>query len=172
MSDLEVRPATAADAEGFLSLWDALDTETEFMLFEPNERQASLESQTERLANAAQSKYVHILVGEDKESNQIAGFCAGRRSKTIRDQHTLEVVIGIRQNNTNKKLGQKLMTSLEQWARGIGITRMELSVMVNNTLAIALYKKQGFVVEGTKRQSVLLESGYVDEYSMAKLIEQ
>lgn len=170
MNDLIVRAATVSDAKGFLDLWDALDTETEFMLFEPNERQANLASQTERLSNATGSNFVHILVCEDKRNNELAGFCAGRRSKTIRDQHVLELVIGIRESYTNKKLGQKLMVSMEQWAKHIGVTRMELSVMVSNTLALALYKKQGFVVEGTKTRSVLLKSGYADEYSMAKLI--
>lgn len=170
MTQPEIRTALVSDAQAFLDLWDALDTETEFMLFEPNERQATLESQSKRLANAAESSHIQILVGHDAVENILAGFCAGSRSDHIRDQHVLRVVIGIREKYTNQKIGQKLLTALEQWAKQVNVTRMELSVMVNNARAIALYKKQGFVLEGTKSQSVLLKSGYVDEYIMAKLL--
>ena len=62
------------------------------------------------------------------------------------------------------------MTELEGWAKNKEISRLELSVMVTNKWAIKLYKKLGFEVEGTKKNAVLLHSGYVDEYIMAKLI--
>jgi len=42
--------------------------------------------------------------------------------------------------------------------------------MVNNSLAIALYSKLGYQIEGTEKNSVFLRSGFVDEYVMAKLI--
>ena len=42
---MNLRSAKETDAAGFLELWDCLDTETEFMLFEPNERKATLEGQ-------------------------------------------------------------------------------------------------------------------------------
>ncbi len=41
--------------------------------------------------------------------------------------------------------------------------------MVNNDHAIALYRKLGYRIEGTKKDAVFLDSEYVDEYTMAKL---
>lgn len=170
MNDVEVRQATVSDATSFLNLWDALDTETEFMLFEPNERQATLEAQKKNLANASNSENVRIFVLADSKENILAGFCAGRRSSNFRDRHSLHIVIGIRQEYTGKQWGFKLLTELEQWAISIEVSRLELSVMVNNNKAIALYSKHGYQIEGTKKNAVFLHSGFVDEHIMAKLI--
>lgn len=170
MANLVVRQAVESDAESFLDLWDALDTETEFMLFEPGERQATLASQKTRIANAFNSENVRILVLHDIDNNNIAGFCAGRRSSNFRDKHSLHIVIGIKQSFTGQQWGQRLLSELERWASNNGIARLELSVMVNNQHAISLYKKQGFNIEGTKRNAVFLCSGYIDEHIMAKII--
>jgi Acetyltransferases, including N-acetylases of ribosomal proteins len=48
------------------------------------------------------------------------------------------------------------------------LTRLELTVMVHNERAIALYKKMGFEIEGTKKRSMRIDGQYVDEYYMAK----
>jgi len=172
VSKLKVRTATVADAASFLDLWDALDTETEFMLFEPNERNLTLKEQQSRLAASEQSNKARIWVLEDSAQNKLAGFCSGRRSALFRDRHTLHVVIGLRQTYTNKGWGRLLLSELERWAVDIQVTRLELSVMENNTRAIALYNSFGFVIEGTKKNSVCLRSGYISEHIMGKLISQ
>ncbi len=42
--------------------------------------------------------------------------------------------------------------------------------MTYNTAGIALYKKMGFEIEGTKRNSLFIDGKYVDEYYMSKLL--
>ncbi len=170
MTELQVRQSRETDAEAFLRLWEALDTETEFMLFEPNERGATLAEQKSRLVNADGSENVHIVVLEDTDENVLAGFCAGRRSSNFRDKHSLYIVVGIRQAYTGKKGGRRLLTELEKWASSVNVSRLELSVMVNNSRAISLYKNLEYEIEGTKKNSVFLKSGFVDEHIMAKLI--
>ncbi len=170
MTELQVRQSRDTDAEAFLGLWQALDTETEFMLFEPNERGATLTEQKSRLVHAAGSENVHIVVLEDIDVNLLAGFCAGRRSSNFRDKHSLHIVVGIRQAYTGKKWGRRLLTELEKWARSVNVSRLELSVMVNNSCAISLYKNLEYEIEGTMKNSVLLKSGFVDEHIMAKFI--
>lgn len=170
MAEISIREAVESDAAAFLDLWKALDTETEFMLYEPEERKASFKSQKAILANALSSENVQIIVLDVVGVEYLAGFCAGRRSNNVRDKHTLSVVIGIRQDYTGKGWGFSLITELEKWALKQGVIRLELTVMVNNTIAIALYKKLGFKIEGTKAKAVNLKSGYIDEYVMAKLI--
>jgi RimJ/RimL family protein N-acetyltransferase len=48
---------------------------------------------------------------------------------------------------------------------------MELTVMAHNRSAVALYERSGFVVEGTRRDSMLVEGNYVDEYYMARMLD-
>ena len=167
---MNIREALESDAAALLDLWKALDAETEFMLYEPDERKATIETQKTILANASDSENVKILVLDAVGDNCLAGFCAGRKNSNIRDSHTLNIVIGIRQDYTGKGWGFSLVLELEKWAMKHGVIRLELSVMVNNPIAIALYKKLGFKIEGTKVKAVNLKSGYVDEYIMAKLI--
>ncbi len=42
--------------------------------------------------------------------------------------------------------------------------------MIYNDGAIHLYKKNGFVIEGVKRKSMILDGSYVDEYYMARIL--
>lgn len=168
--NINVRAAQESDAAAFLDLWDTLDSETEFMLYEPNERQATLEATQSRLANAQNSEKAQIFVLEDLDAGLLAGFCAGSRTSNLRDKHSLHIVAGIRQAYTGKTWGYALLKELEGWAREYKVSRLELSVMVNNTKAIALYEKLGYKFEGTKINAVKLKSGFVDEHIMAKLI--
>jgi RimJ/RimL family protein N-acetyltransferase len=57
------------------------------------------------------------------------------------------------------------------WAADKGIHRIELVVLSHNLSAIGLYKKMGYVEEGVRQQSSYLESQFVDEIYMAKLLK-
>jgi len=48
---------------------------------------------------------------------------------------------------------------------------MVLTVMAHNRSAVLPYEKSGFVVQGTRRDSMLVEGNYVDEYYMARLLD-
>jgi RimJ/RimL family protein N-acetyltransferase len=45
-----------------------------------------------------------------------------------------------------------------------------LTVMANNERAQKLYAAAGYIVEGTKRDSLFIDEAYVDEIIMAKFI--
>lgn len=53
--------------------------------------------------------------------------------------------------------------------RWLPVLRIELTVYVNNTLAIALYEKFGFERKRLLRLYVLQDGGYVNAYAMARL---
>ena len=62
------------------------------------------------------------------------------------------------------------MNALEKEALKKGITRFELDVSVKNKIAINLYKKMGFVIEGERKNSYLIDGEFDDDYIMAKII--
>ena len=47
---------------------------------------------------------------------------------------------------------------------------MELTVLTSNERAKNLYRKLGFIEEGVRRGSMLLDGDYVDELYMAKFL--
>lgn len=53
---------------------------------------------------------------------------------------------------------------LDIWAIENNITRLELSVICSNTIAKHLYEKNGFKVEGIKKNAMIIDGKYVDEF--------
>ncbi|WP_428848894.1 GNAT family N-acetyltransferase [Terribacillus saccharophilus] len=50
------------------------------------------------------------------------------------------------------------------------VSRLELTVITENKAGVALYKKSGFDIEGTKRNSLIINGKTYDEYCMSKLL--
>lgn len=69
--------------------------------------------------------------------------------------------------------GTKMLKCIIELAKQTGIKRIELSAGVQNTNAIALYKKCGFEEEGVLRKLTHLKSEdrYIDEVMMSYIIE-
>lgn len=51
----------------------------------------------------------------------------------------------------------------------LNLLRLELVVFVDNEAAVRLYRKHGFVIEGTHRVFALRRGAFVDAYAMARL---
>jgi len=67
-------------------------------------------------------------------------------------------------------VGNELLRRLLDWADNwAGYLRIELGVYADNEPAIALYRKFGFVHEGTQRAYALRDGQYVDSHMMARL---
>jgi RimJ/RimL family protein N-acetyltransferase len=67
-------------------------------------------------------------------------------------------------------VGTKRLESLLAWTARYGIRRVELEVLATNHGAIALYRRAGFVLEGTKVRAFEVDGNYVDLLQMAKLL--
>lgn len=157
------------DAEAFLLLQKKLDEETSYMLLEPGERNTEVAGILKRIQDVMAQENRTIRVVE--VNGELVGYIELVGGNVHRNRHTAYIVVGIRSNNRGMGLGTQLFTKGEAWARCHGIHRLELTVMVHNHAAIALYKKMGFHIEGTKRHSLKVDGQYVDEYYMAKLLD-
>jgi RimJ/RimL family protein N-acetyltransferase len=93
--------------------------------------------------------------------------------KTDRQAHT--VYLGsftIKKDFQGKGFGKGILDDIKTFASKQGKVRIELTVDINNTAAIALYKKAGFDTEGRVRKSYALAATneFYDEYLMAVLL--
>jgi ribosomal protein S18 acetylase RimI-like enzyme len=66
-------------------------------------------------------------------------------------------------------IGTKLIRSSLAAARAFGLHRVELTVREHNTGALELYKKEGFAIEGTLRDAILVDGAYEDLICMVVL---
>ena len=77
----------------------------------------------------------------------------------------------IKMEDANSYLEMLLNSELDKWARENNLTRLELTVVSSNIVAKHLYEKNGFKIEGTRKNAMIIDDKYADEYYMAKLYE-
>jgi RimJ/RimL family protein N-acetyltransferase len=161
-----IRRLRSADAAAYLELVNKTDAESDFMMQEPGERQMT----PFQLIISLNTGGNNIFVAEDdgKLIGQLVAFNMYGRNKRV--VHVLHIGISILKSYWGKGVGTKLFEYMEKWAIENGTKRLELSVMTHNERGIALYKKMGFEIEGTKKASIFVNGKYVDEYLMSKIL--
>ncbi|MCK6130646.1 GNAT family N-acetyltransferase [Parvimonas micra] len=160
---MEIRRLIDTDAKEFYNCLKIIDSETDFMMFEPDERVWNEEKIVKNLEDEN-----NLFLGAI-ENGKIVGFLSAQRGAFRRIRHTAYVVIGIQKNYCNRKIGTQLFEMLDDWAIKNGIIRLELTVECENKLAIKLYEKSGFAIEGIKKKTIYINGKYVDEYMMSKI---
>lgn len=166
---LEIRKISEKDAAAFLALQKKLDQESSFMLFEPEERSFSVQEVQEQLKLFENADHLEIYIAE--ENGVLAGHLQVIAGKLNRNKYTAYVVIGILKDYQRMGIGTRLFQELDVWAKERSLRRLELTVMEHNRAALMLYAKAGFQVEGMRKQSLLVDGEFVNEFHMAKIME-
>lgn len=169
INNLAIRQAIFDDAEQIIELLNYLDYETNFMLFEPGERTSQKDIQI-KIKTLLKNQTGQVIFVAANAENQLIGLIMGFGGKINRQKHTLHIVIGVMQKFCSQGIGKQLMQLLEIWAIDNKVHRLQLTVMVHNKIAINFYKKCGFLREGIKRDSIMINDKYIDELYMSKLI--
>ncbi len=163
-----IREITVSDAEAFINLTAEVERTSGFMLWEEGERTMTAADQRSRIETMKQSGNSTIFVAE--VNNELAGYVMAFGGSAKRNKHSAYLVAGVLEEYRGIGVGTALFKDLEKWAVAHGIHRLELTAVTQNEAGIALYKKMGFEIEGTKRASLCIGGRYVDEYYMGKLI--
>ena len=156
-----IRKAVPDDAERLLQLFKEVD-QSNVMLYGPGERQTRPEQIRKRITAVSEADTSVWLV--EDIGGVLAGYILIEGSTLARVKHTIYLVIGISEAFRGQGIGTRLFKEMEKWAVEHAIHRVELTVLAHNESARALYRKMGFEVEGTKRNSVLIDGRYCDEY--------
>ena len=100
---------------------------------------------------------------------RIVGTADLIRDKGRRD-HIGHIGMCVHDDFRGRGIGSRLMAALVDTADNwLNLRRLELAVYVDNAPAIALYKKFGFAIEGTRRAAAFRDGAFVDDYVMARL---
>ncbi len=95
----------------------------------------------------------------------------GLRRQGGRRSHVGEIGMGVRDDWAGRGIGTRLMaeavTAADRW---LGLRRLELTVYTDNAVAMALYRRFGFEVEGTHRAFALRDGVLVDAHMMARIV--
>jgi len=161
-----VRPLTTKDVYEYMALTKYLDSETDFLGSSPTDPRPN----RIQIISSLKSGRQITLVAANK--NGLIGHLGAfwRRGTGERLKHCMNVGLAVAKDFWGMGVGNALLEAAEEAAKEKGITRLELEVMTNNEGAVALYKKRGFEIEGTKRNSIKVGNDYIDEYLMSKLL--
>ena len=165
---VRIRTARPYDAAALLDLKRQLDEETSFMMYEPGERESSVQDLARELAGIARTPNSVVLLAEIDD--QLAGYVELTGGSFRRSRATAYVVIGVRAHAAGRGIGTGLLRHAKDWAAAHGLHRLELTVMARNTRAIRLYERMGFAVEGRRCECLLVDGQFVDELTMAAIL--
>jgi len=88
---------------------------------------------------------------------------------SIRRRHAVYLGITVATEAQGQGVGSALMQAVCDYAdRWLGMLRIELTVFADNAVAIALYRKFGFVEEGRMRAYALRDGRYEDVLAMVR----
>ncbi|MEK3856088.1 GNAT family N-acetyltransferase [Cytobacillus sp. FSL H8-0458] len=163
-----IRHITPTDAQSLANLITQVENESDYMLFEPGERQTSAEAQRKRIETVQKENHSTIIVAE--QNNRLIGFLMVIGGAAKRNRHSAYLVAGILREHRGRGIGTMLFEELDRWAREHNIHRLELTTVIHNQAGVTLYKKAGFQIEGTKKHSLMINGQFVDEYYMGKLL--
>jgi L-phenylalanine/L-methionine N-acetyltransferase len=103
-------------------------------------------------------------------ADEVLGQIGIEMRKNPRRRHAATLGMAVKTSARRQGVGSALLTAginlAERW---LAVRRIELEVYTDNEAAVALYKKFGFVVEGTLRQYAFRDGQFADVYLMAKL---
>ena len=165
---MRIRKIKTSDAEEFVHLTQRVEGSSEYMLWEAGERMIQPEQQRKMIESIEESGNSTIFVAEN--DNVLVGYLMAIGGNARRRKHSAYIVIGIVEDYRGQGVGRKLFNELEQWASNHNIQRLELTVVTRNEAGLALYKKIGFEIEGTKKHSLFIDGEFVDEFYMSKLL--
>ena len=165
---MKIRKCEINDADNMLKMLLELDKETEYMLFEADERPNDINRVKAMINQSVNGDNLLLIATED---DNIIGFLSAQRGILRKIKHTAYIVVGIREKFRGKGIGKRLFCDLDLWAKENNISRLELTVMCPNSIAKQLYEKNGFEVEGTKRNAIFMNGKYIDEYYMSKIYQ-
>jgi RimJ/RimL family protein N-acetyltransferase len=167
---LIIREATAADAARLIAYVKTVGDETDFLTFSGSEFDLSVEAEAAFVEAHRTATNQLFLIGElDGTIVSVLNLSASDRSRLA---HYGEMGLSVLKCHWGKGIGRAMMHYMIDWAKGTGVIRkINLKVLTGNETAIQLYKKLGFVVEGTLRRDFYLNGVFQDTYCMGLLID-
>ncbi len=163
-----IRGIEASDARSFIHLQEEIFQETDFMYNVQNELDLTVQQLRKNLTYWKQLKNRTILLCV--LNGIFAGYAVIHGYKQSKARHVASIRLAVKAEHQQKGIGSALMKAVENWSKQHDISRLELSVMEHNNVALHLFTKLGFHQEGIRKNAIKLNNTYINEYSLSKIL--
>jgi RimJ/RimL family protein N-acetyltransferase len=168
--DLVIREAHPDDATAIIAHVNRIcDEASDTIPMAPGEFEITVEQEQKILSDARASENDLFLIATTARA--IIGILSCHGGKRRATRHAVTIGMSIRKNWCDRGIGTEMMQAAIAWAKGTGVVRrIELSVYADNSRAISLYRKFGFIEEGKQRSAILRDGILIDTLIMALLL--
>jgi putative acetyltransferase len=164
-ASLGIRRALPGDATALVELAQAVGAEPGGWLITSGEWR-SVRDERRHLRAVYDSRHAAVLVAE--QSGQVVGRLSIVRDSHPACGHVADIGIMVASGHRRQGVGRALLAAAEQWARSVGIRKIELHVFPYNDAALRLYESAGYEREGYRRRHFDRGGTIVDAILMAK----
>jgi RimJ/RimL family protein N-acetyltransferase len=164
VTDFLIRRALPADAAALVALARAVGSEPDRWLLTASDWRSAAEERR-YLRSIRRSVRAAVFVAEAREG--IVGRLSLARDPHPASLHVADLGLMVAQSHRRRGVGTALLEQAVEWARGAGVTKLELHVFPHNEPAIRLYETFGFRREGYRERHYRRNGGLVDAVLMA-----
>lgn len=162
---IEIAPIREEHIEGYHAALDTVAREKHYLTFLEAPPLDALRSYA---ARAIRGDFIqHVAVADGR----VVGWCDIDIPTRPVLRHTGTLGIGIVPGYRDQGLGARLILSALDAARQRGLVRVSLYVRTDNTRAVRLYERLGFVHEGRLRRELRVDGIDYDNFTMAIFLD-
>ncbi len=142
-----IRNGSESDGQAVLDNFNLTHGETDYLLSYPDENSFDVMQESQFLKEKAESeKEIQLVAVVNGTVAGTAGIEAIGTKYKVR--HRAEFGISVAKDFWGLGIGQALMAACVECARAAGYIQLELNVVAENTRAVSMYRKAGFVEYG------------------------
>jgi RimJ/RimL family protein N-acetyltransferase len=164
VSDFTIRQATPADAAVLVRLAREVGAEPEGWLISTSEWRGAADERR-YLRSLRRSRDAAVFVAEVGDGI-VARLSVGRDPHPA-SAHVADLGLMVAKGHRRRGIGRALLEQAVEWARAVGVSKLELHVFPHNEPAIRLYEIFGFRREGYRERHYRRNGELVDALLMA-----
>jgi len=162
-----IRGAKPSDARNLNRYIRLIYNTSDHLITHPDEFRTGIFRQRFWIAGKASNPFETCLIATI--NGQVVGMLDSWADRRARVKHVTGFAMSVHPDYTRQGVGTRLLNRFIEWvAKNPRLQKIELHVHADNAAAIALYKKTGFTVEGTRKNAIKYDNNrFVDDKLMA-----
>ena len=166
--EITFRSAVESDAEDLLKYLKITNTESRYLICEPEEITMTVEEEKAFIARKAEAERELLLLAFS-DGRHIGNCSLMSVGNSVRYEHRCMIAIALYREYCGRGIGRLMLETVLDEAKKLGYSQAELEVVTGNEGAVALYEAAGFVKCGVLPNSMKYKDGStVDSYWMVK----